>query len=84
LAASTTKPTVTIKGPEIMALMIVPLKAEEPNGEEVELAQATAPPAAELPATLPKTASTVPLIGLMGLLSLGAAFTMRFAASRVK
>jgi hypothetical protein len=84
LAASTTKPTVTIKGPEIMALMIVPLKAEEPNGEEVELAQATTPPAAELPATLPKTASTVPLIGLMGLLSLGAAFTMRFAASRVK
>jgi hypothetical protein len=84
LAATTTKPMVTIEGPEIAALMIVPLKAEKPTGEEVELAQITEAPAAELPATLPKTASMVPLIGLIGLLSLGAAFSMRFAAARVK
>ncbi len=84
LAATTTKPTVTIKGPEIMALLVVPLKAEEPTGQEVELAQTTEPPAAELPTTLPKTASIVPLIGLMGLLSLGAAFIMRLAMVRVK
>lgn len=83
LMPSTTKPAVTMNGPEIVALMIVPLKAEKPTGEEVELAQASAP-RTELPETLPKTATPFPLIGIIGLLSLGAAVTMRVAAARVK
>jgi len=41
-----------------------PLKAIEPSGEEVEIAQVIPPPA------LPKTASSLPMIGLAGLLSL--------------
>jgi hypothetical protein len=56
--------------------VMVPLKAEKPTGEEVELAQASAPPA-ELPETLPKTASPLPLLGLIGLLSLGTAARMK-------
>jgi hypothetical protein len=83
LAPSTTKPAVTVTSREFRALLVVPLKSEEPTGEEVELAQAPAPPA-ELPETLPKTASSLPLIGLIGLLSLGTAFTLRLAAARVK
>jgi hypothetical protein len=66
-----------------MAWYVVPLKAEEPTGQEVELAQASAP-SAELPETLPKTATSLPLMGLIGLLSLGTAVTMRLAAARVK
>jgi hypothetical protein len=82
-APSATKPTTALNGPQIMAWYVVPLKAEEPTGQEVELAQASAP-SAELPETLPKTATSLPLMGLIGLLSLGTAVTMRLAAARVK
>jgi hypothetical protein len=37
-----------------------------------------------MPATLPKTASLMPLIGLLGLLSLGGAFAVRAVASRLR
>ncbi len=77
---NTTKPTAAMSAPAIAALIVIPLKSEKPSGEEVELAQASAP-GPELPETLPKTASTVPLIGLMGLLSVAAAITLRLARS---
>jgi len=79
---NTSKPVVTMKAPEIMALLMVPLKLEEPNGQEVELAQLPAP-RTELPDTLPKTATPVPLIGLIGLLSLGTAAMLRLAAAKM-
>jgi hypothetical protein len=78
-----TKPAVTMNAPEIVALLVVPLKAEKPSGEEVELAQASAPQA-ELPETLPTTATSMPLIGLIGLLSLGTAVSLRLAAAKAK
>ena len=81
--ANTTKPIVTAKAPEIMALLVVPLRAEQPSGEEVELAQVDAP-SAQLPEELPKTATPLPLLGLVGLLSLGTAAAMRIAAVRAK
>lgn len=60
-----------------------PVQAVSPAGEDVEIAQVvTPPPPAEAPAaaeTLPKTASPLPLIGLFGLLALGAACTLKFA-----
>jgi hypothetical protein len=67
----------------------VPVQAVTPAGEEVEIAQVvTPPPAVEAPAvvaeTLPRTASPLPLIGLFGLLALGAAFSLRFARVRVR
>lgn len=83
LAPDTRTSATTMKAPEIVALLITPLKAEEPNGEEVELAQASAP-RSELPETLPETASPLPLIGLIGMLSLGTAATLRLAAAKVK
>jgi hypothetical protein len=78
LTPDTTKPVVSMKAPEIMALLVVPLKMENPTGEEVDLVQASAP-RLELPTTLPKTATPLPLIGLLGLLSLGTALTLRLA-----
>jgi hypothetical protein len=91
LAEDTTKPTVRMDAPEIVALLMAPLRAEEPTGDEVEVAdafavtdtQASAAPAG-LPAKLPSTASPLPLIGLLALLSLGTAGVLRVAGAKVK
>ncbi len=85
LAPNTMQPIITMHEHTFVAMLIAPLKAEEPNGEEVELAQAFAPSKpAELPEQLPATATLLPLIGLIGLLSLGTAAGMRLAATRAK
>ncbi len=77
--------------PQVMAqLKEAPVTAVKPTGEEVEIAQVvTAPPAAETlvaqaePAPeLPKSASSLPLIGLVGLLALGGAFALRVVRVR--
>jgi LPXTG-motif cell wall-anchored protein len=51
-----------------------------PTGEPVLIAQGppkAAAPAQEVPAKLPKTGSPIPLLGLLGLLSVGASFGVR-------
>jgi len=62
----------------VETLKSAPIEAVTPSGETVETAQVVeAPPAAPAPvlvASLPKTASRLPLIGLLGLLSLFAGF----------
>jgi hypothetical protein len=83
-AANTTKPAVTMREPEIVAMNQAPIKAEEPSGEEVEVAAAFAVNDPGLPATLPTTATSLPLVGLFGLFALGTAVTMRVAAAKVK
>jgi hypothetical protein len=91
LAENTTKPAASIQEPHIVAIRQAPLKAQTPQEQEVEIAevfvaQADAPPAppAELPARLPTTGSSLPLIGLLGLLSLGASIGLGFAVVRTK
>jgi hypothetical protein len=65
--------------------------AIQPTGEEVQLAEVvTVPPAQTLVAAaepapkLPATASSLPLIALLGLLSLTAAFAVGAFATRVR
>jgi hypothetical protein len=78
--------------PVVAQLKQAPVMAIKPTGEEVELAQVvTAVPADELVAantepaqTLPATASTLPLIALLGLLALGGAFVLRLAQKRIQ
>jgi hypothetical protein len=74
--------------PVVVALKQAPIMAAKPTGEEVELAEVVTPPPAEtLVATapaLPATASRVPLMALLGLLALGAAFALRVAERRVQ
>jgi hypothetical protein len=84
LTPSTPKPAATIQVHQIEALLVVPLKMERPTGEEINLAQAFAPsaPLPGLPDKLPDTASPLPLIGLIGLVSLGSAAALRLAANR--
>ncbi len=83
LAPELTIPGTTLKGPEVVALNTAPLMAEEPTGQEVELAEAFAL-SPELPAELPATATSLPLVGLIGLLSLGTAAGLRLAAAKTK
>jgi hypothetical protein len=91
LTADTSNTSATLDGPEVKALEAAPLKAEKPNGEEAEVADVFAvsdthasTPHAELPENLPATGSVLPLIGLIGLLSLGGAASLRFAATKSK
>ena len=84
-AANTIKPAATVKAPHIVAMSQAPLKAQKPTEEEVEIAEVFAVSAeAPLPPTLPTTASPLPLIGLVGLLSIGAGVGLRFAAAKAR
>jgi hypothetical protein len=92
-AEITPEVTVAVKSPDepvVVQLKEAPIMAVQPTGEDVAIAEVvTAPPAqAEVAAAptpeLPKTASPMPLIGLLGLLSLGGAFAIRAVASRLR
>lgn len=78
LADNTTKPAASVQEPQVAALQQAPLKAQQPT-EEVEIAEVFSPIP---PTTLPQTASSLPLVGLIGLLSLGGAGLLRLAGAR--
>jgi hypothetical protein len=75
LAANTNKPTQSVTQPRVVAMKQAPLKAEKPTGEEVEITEvfAVAQAPAPTPTSLPETATSLQLIGLLSLLSLGLA-----------
>ena len=99
LAPNTTKPAASVNEPHIVAMSKSPLKAQTPTEEEVDIVEVFVqpphvtqivvleePPAPRppLPKTLPGTGSSLSLIGLIGLLSVGAAFSLSFAAAKAK
>lgn len=61
----------------VETLKTAPVLAVKPTGEEVEMAQVVEPPPA-----LPHTASPLPLIGLLGMFSLGAGFVLSLIQKR--
>ena len=74
--------------PVVVEMRQATVMAIQPTGEEVELAQVVTPPPAQEPTQmaaneLPKTASPLPLIALLGFLALGAAWTLRRVQRRV-
>jgi hypothetical protein len=87
---------VAVKSPDepvVVQLKQAPVMAIKPTGEEVAVAEVVTPlpeqevaavTTPELPASLPRTASPMPLIGLLGMLSLGGAFAIRAVASRLR
>ncbi len=91
------EPIKTADEPVVVELKQAPIMAIKPTGEEVEVADVvTPPPAQEMAAEkaepiavaaaskeLPKTASPLGLIALLGLLALGAAWTLRLVQLRV-
>lgn len=66
----------------VETLKTAPVEAVAPTGEPVEMAQLVEPPPLAA-APLPKTASPLPLIGLIGLLTLGAGFALSVVSKRV-
>src|SRR5580700_8234635 len=72
------EPIKSASAPVVVQLKQAPIMAVQPTGEQVELAAVVTAPPAELPAAttaapaaaLPATASTMPLMGLIGLISL--------------
>ena len=86
------EPIKSADAPVVVELKRAPIMAIKPTGEEVQLAEVVTPPPAEAeiaaaPAaerTLPSTASTLPLIALLGLLALGGALILRVAERRVQ
>jgi len=85
-----TTPIQSAEEPVVVQLKQAPVLAVKPTGEDVQVAEVvTAPPAEALVAEnrapmaeLPKTASPLALIGLLGLLALGAAFSLQFVRTR--
>jgi len=81
LATNLTLPVAKVDEPAVIALKEAPIEAVKPTGEVIPIAEVVeAPPvqtaAAEPEKTLPKTASLLPLLGLIGLLSLGAGLAL--------
>ncbi len=76
--------------PIVFELKRAPIMAFKPTGEQVQLAEVvTAPPAEPekvmtAERTLPTTASTLPLVGLLGLMTLGAAFALSLMSKRIQ
>ena len=85
LTADAVVPDVKIDAPEMVAIVAAPIVTERPTGEEVSVDTdfpATPDSAHEESTTeLPGTASPLPLIGILGLLSLGTAAGLRVAAT---
>jgi hypothetical protein len=93
LAKETNEPVlatpVELAAAPVEALKTAPVEAVDPKGEPVELAQVVEPPpptpepvAVAAAEPLPKTASSLPLIGLIGLLTLGAGIALSAFSKR--
>jgi hypothetical protein len=90
IPAEVSAPITSPEAPVVVQLKEAPVAAVQPTGEDVEIAQVVTPPPAEAvvaentapAAELPKTASPMPLIGLLGLLALGAAFSLKLVRAR--
>jgi len=74
-------PIVTATEPPAIALKEAPLKAVTPAGEEVAITEVVVPPPVQV-ASLPKTASSMPLLALMGFMSIAAGFSMKALCDR--
>lgn len=71
----------------VEALKTAPVVAVKPTGEEVAVAEVVEPPPPEpvevaAAKSLPETASPLPLVGLLGLLSLGTGFVLSAVSKR--
>lgn len=83
-------PITSPEEPVVVQLKRAPVLAVKPTGEDAQIAEVVTPPPAETlradntatATELPKTASPLPLIGLFGLLALGAAFGLKLARAR--
>lgn len=83
LAANTTMPASTMQEPQIVAMKQAPLKAQQSTEVEVDAAEIFLPAPPSAPDSLPQTASSLPLVGLIGLVALGIARLLRRAGANL-
>jgi len=69
-------PITTPTDPPVIALREAPIKAIKPTGETVEIAEVVVPPPTQT-ASLPKTASDVPFLAMIGFLMVSLSFSIR-------
>jgi hypothetical protein len=94
IAVEVTEAIKSADAPVVVEMKRAPIMAVEPSGEQVQLAAVvTAPPDEPMPVattqlpvadTLPATGSTLPLIGMMGLIALGGALSLRMIEKRAR
>jgi len=90
LAENITTPVKSADEAPVAALKEAPVTAVKPTGEEVAVTEVVEPPPAQIAAVqapertkrMPKTASALPFLGLVGLLSLGAGFALSVIPKR--
>jgi hypothetical protein len=76
IAPNYVAPIKTLKDPPVIALREAPIKAIKPTGETAEIAEVVVPPPVQT-AGLPKTASDLPLLAMIGFLMVSLSFTIR-------
>ncbi len=96
LEKNTTMPAATVQEPQVVAMKTTPLKAQMPTEVELEITEVFAERVVEvdvdedvdvddaLPAELPRTGSNLPLVGIIGLVSLGAALCLKAVTPRAQ
>ncbi len=72
LASYITTPVQSADEAPVVALKEAPVTAVTPTGDEVDVAEVVESPPVQTAAVMPRTAGPLPLLGLIGLLSLGA------------
>jgi hypothetical protein len=75
-------PVKTAAEPPVIALKEAPVMAVKPTGEVVAVTEVVQPPPVQTAARLPKTASDLPLLALMGCLCLGLGISLRTLCAR--
>jgi hypothetical protein len=87
------EPVKSADAPVVLQMKQAPVMAVQPTGEQVEVAAVVTAPPADMQAattpmpmaqTLPATGSTMPLIGLIGLMSLFGALSLRSIEKRAR
>jgi len=81
LAASIVAPIRTATEPPVIAFKEVPLRAVTPEGQDIAITEVVVPPPVQT-AGLPKTASDLPMLALMGFLCLTVAVSLRSLCAR--
>ena len=66
----------------VVALIEVPIHAVAPTGVDIEVAEVVVPPPVQTASKLPKTASDMPLLALMGFLCLSVGISLRALCGR--
>jgi hypothetical protein len=82
VAPNIVAPVQTADEAPVVALKQAPIMAVQPTGEDAPVAQVVEAPPVQTAAHLPKTASDLPLLALMGLLCLSAGISLRAFRAR--